>query len=61
MSEKWEDNNIQYPRFLAEIRAIGLTPGQYIDLQEATDLTVEEIDEIFERAEDDWQEIKSNL
>lgn len=61
MTDKWYDNNIQYPRLLAEIRAIGLTPGQYIDLQEATDCTKEEIDEILERSETDWQEIKSNL
>lgn len=51
----WERNDVQFPRLLAEIRAIGLTPTQYRDLQDSTDLTISEIDALLERAEAAWQ------
>ena len=55
----WNDNTIQYPRLLAEIRAVGLTKQQYKDLGESMDLGFDDIDEILERAEEDWQNIKN--
>lgn len=55
---KWADNRIQFPRLLAEIRAVGLTPAQYHELNQSMDLAPEEIDELLERAESEWQEIK---
>lgn len=54
----WENNNIQFPRMLAELRANGLTSEQYEFLNESMDLDREQVDEILERAEVVWQEIK---
>lgn len=55
----WKNNNIQFPRLLAEIRTIGLTPEQYTHLYESMDLERDYIDEILERAEECWQKIKA--
>lgn len=60
MSEsKWENNSIQFPRMLAELRAVGPTEEQYLHLQDSMDLERGNIDEIFERAEVIWNELKS--
>jgi hypothetical protein len=56
----WTDKTIQYPRLLAEIRAIGLTKEQYEFLNESMDLSQDEIDEVLEWAEEDWQTIKAH-
>ena len=58
---KWTDNSVQFPRLLAEIRAVGLTPGQYLRLQASTGLTEEEIDELLERAETRFEELKAEI
>lgn len=58
---KYTDKTIQYPRLLAEIRAIGLDKDQYALLSESMDLSQDEIDQVLEWAEDDWQTIKDNL
>jgi hypothetical protein len=54
----WADNRIQFPRLLAEIHAVGLVPKQYAQLQQSMDLSTEEIEEIFTRAEKEWEDIK---
>lgn len=54
----WTNKGVQYPRLLAEIRAVGLTPEQYRDLGASMDLSRDEIDEVLEWAESDWQTIK---
>ncbi len=56
--EKWNDNAIQFPRLLAEIRAVGLTKQQYKDLQASADLSQDEVDDLLERAEEVWEGIK---
>lgn len=56
---KWENNDIQFPRLLAEIRAIGLSEAQYKELNETMDLEQDEIDILLERAEIEWQKIKT--
>ena len=55
---KWEKDHLQFPRLLAELRAEGLTEDQYKALRASMDLDVEEIDELLERAETEWQRIK---
>lgn len=55
---KWEMNTIQFPRLLAEIRAIGLTKLQYADLEESMDCSRNSLDELFERAEAEWNLLK---
>lgn len=57
--ENWKNNNIQFPRLLAELSYVGLTNEQYNELKISMDLTQCEIDEIFERAEIQWQKIKA--
>lgn len=56
--KNWKNDAIQFPRLLAEIRACGLTRSQYKDLQASMDLTRDAIDELLERAEEAWVEIK---
>jgi len=56
--QPWLDDATQFPRLLAEIRAVGLTPEQYRTLRESMDLTANEIDELFQRAEETWDGIK---
>ena len=57
----WEDDLIQFPRLLAELRAVGLSVEQYEYLREQMDLSDSEIDEIFERAETAWDAIKAKI
>jgi len=54
----WNSDKIQFPRLLAELRAIGLTPEQYEFLNESMDCDRDMVDEILERSEVVWQKIK---
>jgi hypothetical protein len=56
----WNDNSVQFPRLLAEVLAVGLTPEQYAQLGESMDLSTAEIDEVFERAECEFSSIKGD-
>ncbi len=55
----WETDNIQFPRLLAEIRAIGLSDEQMRLLEDAMDLESGHIEELLERAENRWEKIKT--
>lgn len=57
----WNDNLVQFPRLLAEIRAVGLTEEQYEDLQTSMDLSKAEIDELLERAETKFEADKAAI
>jgi hypothetical protein len=61
MSNLWENNRVQFIRLISEINAIGLSPEQYQELSESMDLEIEFIDELFDRAEVEWQEHKKGL
>jgi hypothetical protein len=62
MSNLWNNNRVQFARLLAEIRAIGLTDEQYINLMNSMDLLEREyIDELLERAEVEWQKQKAKV
>lgn len=53
----WENNSVQFPRLLAEISAT----QDNLDipaLAESMDLTVEEVNELFDRADAAWERIK---
>ena len=54
--DSWNDNRIQFPRLLAEIRATQNL--DYEALCDSMDLTVEQVDELLERAEDEFAVIK---
>ena len=60
MNEKWNDNSIQYPRLLAEIRG-KLCAECWDDIAEEMDLTTDELAELFDRAEADFTRIKKEL
>lgn len=52
----WGNNNVQFPRLLAEINAT-----QEIDFEAlvvSMDLSVHHIKELFERAQTEWEQIK---
>jgi len=57
----WEDDQVQFIRLLAEISSTNLTSEIYSQLREATDLTNEEINELFDRADAAWQKYKQSL
>ena len=59
MSNKiWLDNNIQFPRLLAEIMATQ-SNIDFKALSESMDLSEDDILEIFNRAQDTWEGVKS--
>lgn len=58
----WENNDIQFPRLIAEAEAVGAFPGRILKaLAKEMDLVVEEVGEIIDRAQNEWQRIKDNL
>ena len=61
MKDKWKDDSIQFPRLLAEIDACGLTPHQFRDIRESMDITDDELDELFDRADTAWGKAKGNI
>jgi hypothetical protein len=54
----WEIDAVQFPRLLAEIRGVGLNEEQWDDLLTSMDLESDQLAEIFDRAEADWEAIK---
>lgn len=55
---KWQDNSIQFPRLLAEIIAVGLSEEQWDGLLDAMDLESDDLSELFDRAQEEWERIK---
>ena len=59
--ENWENNDIQFPRLLAEIMGtLDFTNEQWEELCASMDLAPEEIMEVFERAMAVWDRIKQH-
>lgn len=59
--ENWNNNRVQFPRLLAEINAVGLTVVQEAGICESMDLDAEHVRELFQRAEDVFEELKDNI
>lgn len=55
----WSRDDVQFPRLLAEIKAAGLTNDQLQLLKASMDLSSEAIQELFDRAEESWERIKT--
>ena len=56
----WRNDAIQFPRLLAEIAAcVRLTQRMWEDLSATTDLTRDQLEDIFDRATTTWDDIKS--
>jgi hypothetical protein len=51
----------QFIRLLAEIRACGLTPEQLKEIRTSTDLTNDQICEIMENAELEYERLKDSI
>jgi len=47
----WENNHIQFCRMLGELASVGLSRAQYTFLKESMDLSKDDIDEILDRAQ----------
>lgn len=58
MTELWNRDEIQFPRLLSEIMAVGLTEQQWDELLASMDLESDELSELFERAQTAWETIK---
>lgn len=54
----FSNDSIQFPRLLAEINALGLSRAQLNDLCASMDLRPDEVAQLFERAEREWERIK---
>lgn len=61
-NENWKSNAIQFPRLIAELEAAGaFTPEITKTLCTEMDLTIEEISELVDRAQDEWEKIKERI
>lgn len=61
-NDKWKDNSIQFPRLIAEIAAnIEMKEQHWNDLKESMDISEDELNELFDRANDEWERIKQNI
>ena len=59
---KWLDNSIQFPRLIAEIAATcEISQKSIDDLCESMDLNIDEVNELFDRAHNEWEEIKTKV
>jgi hypothetical protein len=57
----WDRDDVQFPRLLAEIKAVGLTAEQLEGLRKSMDLSSEQVVEILDRAEETWDALKVDL
>jgi len=61
-SSLWEQNDLQYPRLIAEIIAAGaLDENARILICESMDLEPAQLTELLDRAETDWTRIKQSM
>ena len=58
-NDNWNNNAIQFPRLLAEINAcVTISNEDWLDLLESMDLSEDDIIELMDRANDEWERIK---
>jgi hypothetical protein len=57
--DRWASDATQFPRLLSEIMGVGLTKDQYASLCESMDLSNRDIDDLLDRADVEWEKIKS--
>lgn len=58
----WDDNSIQFPRLICEINAcVDIRGKDWQTLCESMDLQEEDVEELFDRANDEWEKIKQNI
>jgi hypothetical protein len=54
----WDNDNLQFVRLLSELRACGISDKQYKFLLDSAELTPELVDELLDRAEVAWEQMK---
>lgn len=57
----WDRDDVQFPRLLAEIKAVGLTGKQMDELRDSMDLDSNQIHELLDRAEETFEAVKMQL
>jgi|OpeIllAssembly_1097287.scaffolds.fasta_scaffold159531_2 hypothetical protein len=59
----WRNNDIQFPRLIAEMEAAGIfaQPGVLVNLAKEMDLTVDDICFLIDRAQQTWDSIKGEM
>lgn len=55
--DAWDRNELQFPRLLAEVHGV-LEKSQFRDLAAAMDLDVDQVGDLFDRADAEWERIK---
>ncbi len=56
-NENWPNDDIQFPRLLAEVRGV-MTAHMFRELRESMNLEPAELTELFDRADEIWEKIK---
>lgn len=59
--EHWSNNAIQYPRLIAELQLQGIPKRVIEDTAAEMDITTDEIHDLFDRAQDEWDRIKAGF
>lgn len=61
-NDKWLNNEIQFPRLIAELEATGaFTNAVLRDVSEEMDLRVDDVCSLIDRAQKEWDEIKEKI
>ena len=52
----WNNNRVQFARLLAEIQSVGFSKEQikYLTSEDGMDATVDQLEELLERASQEW-------
>jgi hypothetical protein len=57
MSDVWDNDQIQFPRLLAEVNAL-ITDDELSRIEASMDLTTKQVEQLFDRAEKAWERIR---
>lgn len=57
----WENDHLQFIRLLSELKTAGLTATQTANLKKSMDISSEELTELFDRAEEEFEHWKETL
>jgi len=58
LDKLWSDNSIQFPRLIAEIAGIDIGEKAWDELLESMGLESDQLSELFDRAQEEWEKIK---
>ena len=61
MSDFWGRDDVQFPRLIAEIKAVGLTHEQFAQIGISMSISAEQLAELFDRAEETFDAFKMQI